>query len=248
VDISLLLRHRRRHCEAVRLTYGGSEENRRREPALHELNTILVKPCGRRGMIILLPVRRVSEKTTLIDEFNDARRWRALHCVLLADSAWKAMEAKRVLPNTRTMGGFVPRSRTRISIQTLAEQAPTWLVQFPAQVKREHATCLQREILGATRNACCGEIGEASVNKSLGKSAAAGCRGSALVGLLHGRSSLRLARGTPPQVMVVGRAIALLEVIVSNNPLNVLKQTCWYISYVCEIALEPLAKPKSPNI
>src|SRR5258708_18306485 len=45
-------------------------------------------------------------------------------------------------------------------IQTLATEAPTWLVQLPALVKREQREVLQREILGATRERMLREIGD----------------------------------------------------------------------------------------
>jgi predicted ATPase len=44
-------------------------------------------------------------------------------------------------------------------VQTLAAQAPTWLVQFPAVLKPEHRETLQRELPGATRKRMLREIG-----------------------------------------------------------------------------------------
>src|SRR5260370_5710616 len=46
-------------------------------------------------------------------------------------------------------------------IETLVAEAPTWLVQFSALVKREHRETLQRELLGATRERMLREIGDA---------------------------------------------------------------------------------------
>src|SRR6267154_1170867 len=46
-------------------------------------------------------------------------------------------------------------------VQILAAHAPTWLVQFPALLKREYREMLQRELLGATRERMLREIGEA---------------------------------------------------------------------------------------
>ena len=46
-------------------------------------------------------------------------------------------------------------------VQTLANQAPTWLVQFPALLTRDHRDTLQREVLGATRERMLREINEA---------------------------------------------------------------------------------------
>lgn len=45
-------------------------------------------------------------------------------------------------------------------MRTFAAQATTWLVQFPALVRREHRDMLQREILGATRERMLREISE----------------------------------------------------------------------------------------
>ncbi len=47
------------------------------------------------------------------------------------------------------------------AVETLAAHAPTWLVQLPALVKREHREMLQQEILGATRQRMLREIGDA---------------------------------------------------------------------------------------
>ena len=45
-------------------------------------------------------------------------------------------------------------------VETLAARAPTWLVQFPEFVSREHREMLRGEILGATRERMLREIGE----------------------------------------------------------------------------------------
>jgi predicted ATPase len=46
-------------------------------------------------------------------------------------------------------------------VQTLATHAPTWLVQFPALVTRDHRDTLQRELLRTTRERMLREIAEA---------------------------------------------------------------------------------------
>jgi len=46
-------------------------------------------------------------------------------------------------------------------VATLASHAPTWLVQFPAPLTREHRETLKQEILGATRERMLREICEA---------------------------------------------------------------------------------------
>jgi predicted ATPase len=46
-------------------------------------------------------------------------------------------------------------------VQTLAMQAPTWLIQFPALLKPERRQILQREVAGATAGRMLREIAEA---------------------------------------------------------------------------------------
>jgi hypothetical protein len=58
------------------------------------------------------------------------------------------------------LGGLCRGSGGESLVQTLAAQAPTWLVQFPALLKPVHREILQREILGATRERMLREIGE----------------------------------------------------------------------------------------
>jgi len=58
--------------------------------------------------------------------------------------------------------GQLMRGRDRAPVvQTLAERAPTWLVQFPSLVKTEQREALQRDLLGTTRERMVREICEA---------------------------------------------------------------------------------------
>jgi hypothetical protein len=61
-------------------------------------------------------------------------------------------------PMLEALRGLCRSSRGESLVQMLAAQAPTWLVQFPALVKREHREMLQREILGATRERICSRV------------------------------------------------------------------------------------------
>jgi DNA-binding response OmpR family regulator len=64
-------------------------------------------------------------------------------------------------PMLDALGQLCRRSGGNSVVRTLAEQAPTWLVQFPALVKPEHRDTLQQEILGATRQRMLREICDA---------------------------------------------------------------------------------------
>lgn len=92
------------------------------------------------------------EKTTLVDEFQrraaaNVRSLRIAHGQCLEGYGGKEAH----YPMLEALGGLCRSSGGESLVQTLAAQAPTWLVQFPALLKREHRDLLQREILGATR-------------------------------------------------------------------------------------------------
>ncbi len=59
-------------------------------------------------------------------------------------------------------------------IATLSAGAPTWLVQFPAFLIREHRQTLPREIVGATRERVLREIVEVFETILIARSASAG--------------------------------------------------------------------------
>ncbi len=64
-------------------------------------------------------------------------------------------------PMLDALGRLCAGSQENSIVRILAAQAPTWLVQFPALLKREHREMLQREILGTTRERMLREICEA---------------------------------------------------------------------------------------
>jgi predicted ATPase/DNA-binding winged helix-turn-helix (wHTH) protein len=64
-------------------------------------------------------------------------------------------------PMLDALGRLCAGSQRNPIVRILAAQAPTWLVQFPALLKREHREMLQREILGSTRERMLREICEA---------------------------------------------------------------------------------------
>ena len=101
-------------------------------------------------------------KTALVDEFQrqapldipDLRIGRG-QCI----EAYGSKEA--YYPMLEALGQLCRGSDGHTIVNTLAVQAPTWLVQFPALLTREHRETLHRELLGATRERMLREIGEA---------------------------------------------------------------------------------------
>jgi predicted ATPase/DNA-binding winged helix-turn-helix (wHTH) protein len=64
-------------------------------------------------------------------------------------------------PMLDALGRLCRGPQAEPTVQILSAEAPTWLVQFPALLTREHRATLQREILGATRERMVREIGDA---------------------------------------------------------------------------------------
>ena len=64
-------------------------------------------------------------------------------------------------PMLDALGRLCAGSQAEGIVRVLTAQAPTWLVQFPALLKREQREMLQREILGTTRERMLREICEA---------------------------------------------------------------------------------------
>ena len=127
-------------------------------------------------------------------------------------------------------------------VEILATQAPTWLVQFPTLLKREHRQTLQQEILGATRERMLREIGEALRTITAE---------SRLVILLEDLqwvdpstvdfiSSLARGRGAAG-LMVIG-TYRPVELVLSDHPLKSVKQDLLVHQLCHEIAVEPLGE------
>jgi len=66
--------------------------------------------------------------------------------------------AEAYYPVLEALGQLCRGSGSNSIVETLATQAPTWLVQLPALIRREHRQTLQQEIRGATRERMVREI------------------------------------------------------------------------------------------
>jgi DNA-binding winged helix-turn-helix (wHTH) protein/tetratricopeptide (TPR) repeat protein len=125
-------------------------------------------------------------------------------------------------------------------VDTLAREAPTWLVQFPALLTRQHRETLRQEILGATRERMLREICEALAAISVG---------SPLLLILEdlhwGDSSTldlisALARHRGPARIMLLATYRPSEVAGSSFPLDALKRDLVMRHLSREIVLPPL--------
>ena len=214
-----------------------------REPALIELNRCLSRALLGQRQIVFVTGEPGIGKTALIDEFQ---RQAAAKVVDLGIARGQCVEGygsqEAYYPVLEALGGLCRGSKKECLVQTLAVHAPTWLVQFPALVRREHREMLQREILGATRERMLREISEVmeaitSKNPLLLVFEDLHWADHSTVDFI----SALARRRSPAKLMLIG-TYRPVDVIVSEHPLHALKQDL-SVHHLCrEIALEPLGE------
>jgi tetratricopeptide (TPR) repeat protein len=125
-------------------------------------------------------------------------------------------------------------------VEILSTQAPTWLVQFPALVRRDQRETLQSEILGATRERMVREISEAMDTIASEKPLV-----MVLEDLHWGDPSTvdlisALARRRVPSKLMLIGTYRPVEVALAEHPLKTVKQDL-LLHHLChEILLESL--------
>src|SRR5271165_3713826 len=143
-------------------------------------------------------------------------------------------------PMLEALGQLCRGSAADSVVQVLAAQAPTWLVQFPALMKREQRDKLQREIVGATRERMLREIADAletltAESPLLLVFSDLHWVDPSTVDLL----SVLARRRQPAKLLLLG-TYRPVDVMVAEYPLKRVKQDL-LVHHLChEIVLEPL--------
>ena len=127
-------------------------------------------------------------------------------------------------------------------IQVLATEAPTWLVQLPAFLKREQREELLRGILGATRERMLREIGEALETLAAENPVLLVLEDLQWVDHSTVDFISALARGRAPARLIMIGTYRPSELTLSDHPLRRVKQELQLHSLCDEIALEPLVE------
>lgn len=213
-----------------------------RDRWLGELQEYLRSALAGQREIVFITGEAGIGKTTLVDEFErrasaDARiRVSRGQCV----EGYGSKEA--YYPVLEALGNLYRRPGGDSVIETLAEVAPTWLVQFPALVKREQREMLHREILGATRERMLREIGEAL--RTITASTPVLLVLEDLQWVDHSTIDLisALARGRGPAKLMLIGTYRPVDVVLSEHPLKTVKQDLSIHQLCHEIALEPLGE------
>jgi DNA-binding winged helix-turn-helix (wHTH) protein len=222
------------------LPAGGTKKIVGREPALSDLGGCLLRTQRSERQILFITGEPGIGKTALIDEFQRYLRADVSEICIVRGQCVEGYGGKEpyypvleaVAQLCRTSGGDF--------VQTLARQAPTWLVQFPALLKSEHRQTLQREIAGATPERMLREISEfletiASEKPLLLILEDLHWADHATVDLISA-----LARRRQPAKLILIGTYRPVDVVISSHPLKPLKHDL-LIHHLCrEIALQPL--------
>jgi DNA-binding winged helix-turn-helix (wHTH) protein len=182
-------------------------------------------------------------KTALVDEF---RRQAGAQVRGLRVAVGQCVEGfgsqEGYYPMLEALGQLCRGPERDSVVDTLASQAPTWLVQFPALLKHEHRQTLQRELLGATRPRMLREIGDAL--ETITAASPLLLIFEDLQWVDHASVDLlsALARRRAPARLMLVATNRSVEMMPSDHPLRALKRDLLARGLCREIRLEPLAQ------
>jgi predicted ATPase len=210
---------------------------------LDELRNCLQKSLANQHQVVFITGETGIGKTTLADEFVrragaefPGNRIARGQCI----EGYGSKEA--YYPMLEALGQLCSGSGGNRVVQILCAQAPTWLVQFPALVRREQRDTLQREIVGATRERMLREIGDAMETISSEKPLLLAFEDlhwadPSTVDLI----SALARRRAPGKLMLIG-TYRPVDVTLAQHPLKTVKQDLMVHQLCREIALEPLTE------
>jgi tetratricopeptide (TPR) repeat protein len=225
------------------LTIGTTKKMVGRSNALAELHNSLHRATRGQRQVIFVTGEAGIGKTTLIDVFhqqaarNHTLRVARGQCV----EGFGGKEA--YYPMLESLGQLTRNPEGNPVVHTVAQRAPTWLIQFPSLVKAEQREALHREILGATRERMVREICEAL------EAVTAEIPLVLIFEDLHwgDPSTLdlisALARRREPAKLMLVCTYRPVDVILSNRSLKSLKQDLQVHQLCSEIPLERLEEP-----
>jgi predicted ATPase/DNA-binding winged helix-turn-helix (wHTH) protein len=211
-----------------------------RDRVLRELQSYLHNALHGERQIIFITGEPGIGKTSVVDEFERLTAAEVPIRICRGQCVEGYGGKEPYYPMLEAVGKLSRRSNANFIVETLATEAPTWLVQFPALVRPEQREMLQREILGATRERMLREIGEAL--ETITATTAVVLIFEDLQWVDHSTVDLisALARGREAAKLMLIGTYRSADVAFSDHPLKFVKQDLLVHRLCHEIALEPL--------
>ncbi|HUC78381.1 MAG TPA: winged helix-turn-helix domain-containing protein, partial [Vicinamibacterales bacterium] len=132
-----------------------------RAAALAELDGYLSRALDSRRQVVFVVGEAGIGKTSLMDVFQRTASGVPALRVARGQSVEGFGGKEPYYPVLEALGKLARGPAGAHVVNTLQTHAPTWMVQFPALVRRDQKAALQREILGATRERMVREFCEA---------------------------------------------------------------------------------------
>ena len=214
-----------------------------REGAMAELDEYLTRALNSQRQVVFITGEAGIGKTTLVDAFQQAIAHRSNLRIIRGQCVEGFGGKEAYYPVLEAIGHWVREASGGPVVQTLAKQAPTWLIQFPSLIKAEQREALQKEIHGATRERMVREICEALESLTAQDPLVLVLEDLHWVdpSTLDFLSAVARRRG-PAKLLVVG-TYRPADLILSKSPLKALKQDLVLHNLGCEITLERLEEP-----
>jgi len=214
-----------------------------RESALTELRDCLGKALRGERQVVFITGEPGIGKTALADAFQ---RQAAVEAPGLRIARGQCVEGyggkEAYYPMLEALGQLCRGARGDSVVQILAAQAPTWLVQFPALVKREQREMLQREILGSTRERMLREIGDALEAITSASPMLLVFEDLQLVDDSTLDLISALARRRAPAKLMLVATKRPVDMVIPEHPLKALKHDLLLHQLCREISLQPLTE------
>ena len=214
-----------------------------REGAMAELDDYLGQALNSQRQVVFITGEAGIGKTTLVDAFHQAVANRPNLRVIRGQCVEGFGGKEAYYPVLEAIGQWVREASGGHVVQTLAKQAPTWLIQFPSLIKAEQREALQKEIHGATRERMVREICEALESLTAQDALVLVLEDLHWVdpSTLDFLSAVARRRG-PAKLLLLG-TYRPADLILSKSPLKALKQDLVLHNLGHEISLERLEEP-----
>ena len=214
-----------------------------REGAMAELDDYLSQALNAQRQVVFITGEAGIGKTTLVDAFHHAVANRPNLRIIRGQCVEGFGGKEAYYPVLEAIGQWVREASGGQVVQTLAKQAPTWLIQFPSLIKPEQREALQKEIHGATRERMVREICEALETLTAQDPLVLILEDLHWVdpSTLDFLSAVARRRG-PARLLLVG-TYRPADLILSKSPLKALKQDLVLHNLSHEISLERLEEP-----